>query len=81
MLSEWPEDLQLELVAVPNILSLDIQGLMLRTKAAVVRLKCSDQMDNWIFDQFVEELRKHRGVSPSRRLPTLTASRLDSTQL
>ena len=81
MLSEWPEDLQLEHVPVPNISSLDIQTWMLKTKAAVVRLRCPDQMDNWVFDQFVEELRNHRGVSRSRRLPTFAVSRLDSTQL
>ena len=79
MLSEWPEDLQLEHVPVPNISSLDIQTWMLKTKAAVVRLRCPDQMDNWVFDQFVEELRNHRGESPSRRLPTLAVSRLQLT--
>ena len=79
MLSEWPEDLQLEHVPVPNISSLDIQTWMLKTKAAVVRIRCLDQMDNWVFDQFVEELRNHRGESPSRRLPTLAVSRLQLT--
>jgi hypothetical protein len=81
MLSEWPEDLQLELVAVPNISTLDIQAWMLNVKAAVVRLRCPDQMDNRNFDQFVRELREHQGVSPSRWFPTFIVSRIDSTQL
>ncbi|KAF8485879.1 hypothetical protein DFH94DRAFT_158648 [Russula ochroleuca] len=63
MLSEWPEDLQLELVAVPNISTLDIQAWMLNVKAAVVRLRCPDQMDNRNFDQFVRELREHQGYA------------------
>ena len=82
MLSAWPKHLQLEPVFDSQINILDIQTWLLETRAPVVRLSGIDNMDKHHFSQLVETLKSGRGVSlPSSRLPILTVSRFDSTQL
>jgi hypothetical protein len=63
MLSAWPKKLYLEIVATPNISTLDIQAWMHETKVTVVRIDRTDSN----FDQLVGEVRSGGSVSrPSR---------------
>ncbi len=64
MLSAWPKDLQLEIVADTEIFTLDIQAWIRETKAPVVRVGYTDGTDKCYFDKLVETLRNARGVSP-----------------
>ena len=81
-LPEWPEDLQLEIVADPKLSIIDIQAWMRKTKASMAVLRCICETDKFEFDQLVETLRNDHSVSrPSRWLPALAVSRFDSTRL
>jgi hypothetical protein len=53
MLSAWPKKLYLEIVATPNISTLEIQAWMHETKVTVVRIDRTDSN----FDQLVGEVR------------------------
>lgn len=63
MLSAWPKNLQLGLVADSEISTLDIQAWIRQTKAPLVRLEYTKGTDKCYFDNLVETLRNARGVS------------------
>ena len=80
-LSEWPDDLQLEPVADPELSTLDSQAWMRKTKPPMALLRCICDTDNCDFDQLIEALSNGHGVSRSSRWhPALAVSRFDSTQ-
>ena len=81
-LPEWPEDLQLEIVADSKLSTTDIQAWMRKTKASMAVLRCIYETEQFDFNQLVQTLSNNRSVSrPSRWLPTLAVSRFDSTRL
>jgi len=59
-LPEWPEVLQLEIVADSNLSTIDIQAWMRKTKCSMAVLRCICETDDCDYDQLVKTLSKNR---------------------